>query len=89
LLQNEDINWVGSIQSVLFIALATAGCRRTFLLPDVRSSEVRQTLLSDDPSFLLWLIPMPMQEAEANVAYNFVNSLLTVTLTGKLLWKPH
>jgi hypothetical protein len=77
------MNLVCSIQSVLFIALATAGCRQTFLLPDARSSNVQETLLSNDPSFLLWLLSMPMQEAEANIAYNFVNSLLTMTLNGK------
>jgi hypothetical protein len=70
-----------------FTALATAGCRQTFLLPGIRPTDVRQTFVNDDLSFLVWLTLMPMQEA--NVAYNFVNSLLTATLTGKLLWKPH
>jgi hypothetical protein len=32
---------------------------------------------------------MPMREVEVSFAYNFVNSLLTATLTGKSLWKPH
>jgi hypothetical protein len=53
-------------------------------------TNIRHSFLSNDPSFLLWLISMPAQEeAEANIAYNFVNSLLTVTLTGKSFWKPH
>jgi hypothetical protein len=74
---------------VRFTALATAGCRRTFLLPGIRPTDARQTFLNDDLSILLRLILMPMREEEANVAYNFVNSLLTATVTGNSLWKPH
>jgi hypothetical protein len=82
---------VGLALSRVRTALATAGCRRTFLLPGVRQTDARQTFVNDDLPFLHRLLLMPMREEEANVAYNFILlsiPFFTATLSRKSLWKP-